>query len=387
MMFGEHSTRAGGGGSFLPRVVQVSVDRAGPVRVPAGGPLTFVVSIHEEGTALTWRKPVSVSQKRARSLLDRAAKLHLWSLGLALTRPAACKTAVDLGRDLYRTFLGRAGAEVLDALHPTAVLLCVDETVINLPWELLGTAGDALAVDVPFGRVVATGIVPTARRDPLAEDPTVRILVVANPTDDLDATEAELDAISRLQGGVGDITVEVTSMTGDDASRSDLAAAIRGQDFDIVHFAGHALFDEGGPHESALLLADGPFTADDVGGLAWSEPPYIVFNSACESARAAAGRRLVSARGHANGLAAAFLATGSEAYIGHYWPVGDEAAGAFAETFYGALFTRRNVGTAITHARQEAAHRFSGDGDLTAFGAIFFGDAGTAERRDLAMAV
>jgi len=47
--------------------------------------------------------------------------------------------------------------------------------------------------------------------------------------------------------------------------------------------------------------------------LDWVAPPYLVFNSACESGRAAGGARLVSDQGQANGLAAAFLACGAAA--------------------------------------------------------------------------
>ncbi len=120
--------------------------------------------------------------------------------------------------------------------------------------------------------------------------------------------------------------------------------------------------------------------------LAWSAPPYIVFNSACESARAARGRRLVSRAGHTNGLAAAFLAAGAEAYIGHFWPVDDWGAAMFATTFYEALFERVNVGGAVLEARRAVMRDASDHGLLTGTGAVFFGDAGTAERRDLASA-
>ena len=93
-------------------------------------------------------------------------------------------------------------------------------------------------------------------------------------------------------------------------------------------------------------------TADELLALDWVAPPYLVFNSACESGRAAGGARLVSDQGQANGLAAAFLACGAAAYAGYFWPVTDEGACRFAETFYPALFGLENVGLAFQEARK-----------------------------------
>lgn len=383
-MFAEYSGEPGGGARFLPHVVMISIDPSALRPPDPTAPMAVMVTIHEEGTPLTWRRRVSVPVTMQQRLLQRTADLHLWSAGMGLTRTVAGRTATSLGRDLYRTFLGRSGDEVLRALSPTALLVQVDETLTNLPWELMQTAEGALALDIPFGRVVTTGSVPRARRDPVAEDPVLRILVVQNPTDDLAATRAECAAILSLEGRLDDVTIEVTVLEGAKATTTALARTVEGKDYDVLHFAGHASFDAFDPHVSALRMADGPLTADAVARLGWSVPPYIVFNSACESARTGAGRRLQSARGHSNGLAAAFMLSGTEAYLGHYWPVGDHASGSFAAMFYTALLRRRNVGNAVMDARKEAFRRFTTESDLTAFGAVYFGDPGTAERRDVA---
>jgi len=383
-MFAEYSAERGGGGRFIPHVVMISIDPVVRNDPHPTAPLDVMVTIHEEGTPLTWRRWMAVSAAEQQELLQETADLHLWSAGMGLTRELAERTATSLGRDLYRTFLGEEGGEMLRALAPTAVLLQVDETLTNLPWELMQTADGVLALDTPFGRVVTTGAVPRAQRDPVAEDPVLRILVVANPTDDLAATAAECAAISSLEGGQAGVTIEVAVLEGAKATTKALTRAVKGKDFDILHFAGHASFDVADPQTSALQMADGPLTADAVGLLPWRVPPYIVFNSACESARTAAGRRLMSERGHCNGLAAAFMLSGSEAYLGHYWPVGDQAAGSFAACFYTSLVRRRNVGNAVMDARKEAGYRFRTESDLTAFGAVYFGDPGNAERRDVA---
>ncbi|MBA2496912.1 MAG: CHAT domain-containing protein [Acidimicrobiia bacterium] len=384
-MFGGHGPRDGGG-AFLPRVVQVTVDRVRPARQSPRSRIDLVVSIHEEGTALTWRRRAKVTPAIADRMIGHTVALHAWARGGSGTEAQARRTADALGRTMQRTFLGDDGAAVLASLHPTAVLLAVDESLLNLPWEILRTVAGGIPRPVPLGRIVSTGTVPAARRDPLNEDANLTILVVANPTGDLDATKVERDTIVGLTGEHGSITVTVKTLSRRSATRAGFARAVKGQAFDVIHFAGHGAFDAVNPHESFLVFADGPMPASAIAGLGWSAPPYIVFNSACESARAAMGRSLVSAKGQANGLVAAFLAAGSEAYIGHFWPVGDEAAAAYAGAFYETLLRDRNVGTAVTAARAVVDHGFDTAADLAGIGAVFFGDAGTAERRDLATA-
>jgi hypothetical protein len=380
VILGAYSRQAGGGRRPLPRVAQVSIAPLDDRR--------FAVTIHEEGTGLTFRHEVDVPPSTEARILALVADLHGWSTGLGLTEANARRSIEQLGRTLHRTFLGRRGGAVLASLHPTAVLLDVDESVLGLPWEAMRSAAGELALDVPFGRIVTTTTIPVARRDPTADDPTVKILAVVNPTDDLAATAAELDVLRQLAGGRAGVPVTLDVLEGAAATRRGVAAAVQGRDHDIVHFAGHARFAAGDPHDSSLLLADGELTARHVARLAWAAPPYLVFNSACQSARVAHGRTLVSAGGRANGLPAAFLAAGCEAYVGHFWPVGDAAAADFAGCFYETLFRDVDAGGAVLDARRAVRPRFDDAADLAAFGAVFFGDAGSAdERRDLAMAV
>lgn len=98
----------------------------------------------------------------------------------------------------------------------------------------------------------------------------------------------------------------------------------------------------------------------------------------------AGGQRLATDERQANGLAAAFLAAGCAAYAGYFWPVTDAGAQRFAGTFYDALFSLENVGLAFLEARQQVAWELRDAGDLTAYGAVLFGDAASGKRPDLA---
>ena len=119
--------------------------------------------------------------------------------------------------------------------------------------------------------------------------------------------------------------------------------------------------------------------------LPWPAPPGLVFASACESATAARGARLVGRRRNANGLAAAFLSAGVAGYMGYLWPVSDDGARVVAGTFYQALFAEENVGMGVLRARNEAASAGRQATDLTGFSFVLYGDAG-GEQRNLATA-
>lgn len=370
-----------------PRVLQIQISRYAPKLPGPRESLRFLVAFHIEGSPTTWQHNAVLSRAAEARLLEQIAGLRLWSAGLGMTRRTAGAAAESLGRTLRQTFLGKRGMELIASFEPTAILLFVDETVIHLPWELMrGTDPGGPMFPPPFSRVVTSRVVPERARDPGAEDPMIRILTVENPTEDLAATEHVVEIIAGLQGERDGAIVEVTQLAAKDATRRGFADAVAGQAYDIIHFAGHGIFDAARPSDVALLLKDGPLVDEDVLSLEWSTPPFIVFNSSCEGGRAAPGRRIVLGRRRSNGLAAAFLARGVEAYLSHYFLVRDDSAAALAESFYTELFGVKNVGKAVERARRSLFPRFQEDGDLIAFGLTFFGDSGTAERADLATA-
>ena len=383
MIFGKYGA---GSHEELPRVIHVGINRfraALPGRVED---LDFLVTIHEEGTGITWQRNARLTVAHQEALVEATRDLHAWSLRLALTPERARRRAVELGTMLHRAFLGRKGDEVLHGITPTAILLSVDETILSLPWEAMRSSRGVFALDAPLGRLVSTRTTPKPGRDPTTQDQVVRILAVMNPTADLADTAAERGALESVEGRQSDFQVRVDVLDRAKATLARFAERLAATDYDIVHFAGHGLFDQAAPGSSAIAFADGLLTADDVATLPWKAPPGFVFNSACESGRAGIGRRLVSRDRHGNGLAAAFIAAGTAAYGGYFWPVSDAGAAQFTATFYHALFQRENVGLAFQAARHAAVRALDGDGDLTTYSAILYGDAASSHRRDIAMA-
>ena len=380
-MFGGYGRGHRSRATFMPRVFQLSVARYTRTLPRAGAALPFLVSVHEEGTGLTWQHNVEIGSEDE-AFLNAEARL----LGRG---PASGVTAGDLparlealGIRLFDLFFGPARDFMRDA-NATAWLLDTDETILDLPWEMLANERGLFSLQAPFGRIVRTRAVPRPTRDPLDEDVTVNALVIADPTGDLHAARAEAEALQALTGR-SDPVFEVDVLA--QATRARFAEAVASKSYDILHFAGHASFDPREPGHSALSFADGPLLADEIGLIPWEKPPYLVFHSACSSAAASRGRRLVGEKNQHNGLAAALLSAGVAASVGYRWPVPDLAAARFANAFYRSLFRHQNIGLGLRAARAAEDEATEAEDLWPQMGAVLYGDAASAHRRDLTVA-
>ncbi|TFH27055.1 MAG: CHAT domain-containing protein, partial [Myxococcales bacterium] len=257
MMLNE--SRHGGGAANQPRVVQLQVSRYTRALPRGRDPLQFLVGLHVEGTPIAWQRNATLTRDDEHRLLDGIDGLRRWSGGVGLTRRTARSAVDEIGSTLRDVFLGAEGRGLLRDLDRTALLLVVDETILHLPWEMMRDDADRLLVSEPFGRIITTRLVTPPGRDPTSEDPTVRILAVENPTEDLASSENVLEMIHGLQEFSPDLEIEVTTLARRRATRGGFAAAVEGRDYDIIHFAGHGSFDTAQPGDSAVVLADGPF--------------------------------------------------------------------------------------------------------------------------------
>jgi CHAT domain-containing protein len=152
--------------------------------------------------------------------------------------------------------------------------------------------------------------------------------------------------------------VDVVTLIGPEATGKALNDALRSGEYDVVHYAGHAVFATDDPEMSGLLLhGEELFHAEKIQRLVEGQP--LVFLNACETGRTAnevdAGQTTYIGE-PATGLAAAFLYGGALGCIGSLWPVYDEAASRFAIDFYHKLVDGALVGEAVRLAR-EAVHR------------------------------
>ncbi|MFM9959006.1 MAG: CHAT domain-containing protein [Phycisphaerales bacterium] len=104
---------------------------------------------------------------------------------------------------------------------------------------------------------------------------------------------------------------------------------------DLVHFAGHGVFDADFPMSSRLRAADRWVTAREIRSRL--RPGAVVVLSGCETGRMTPGEDRY-------GLARAFLAAGASALVGSLWRLHDEFARSFFTAFHADL-ARRGYGS------------------------------------------
>lgn len=309
-----------------------------------------------------------------RSTVDAKTKRELLSRLIALIDKLedgwdedSKKQLKDIGRRFYSLLVPKEARQtVFGPAGPEAVELDVQDH--DIPWELLHDGDDFLVRRHAFSRRVMG-----PERPRRAGQRSVKVLIVADPTDDLDGAREEGVALrDRCQDALDDLTeayvfdADVVHLEGAEAAKGtvllDLLMDPDGG-IDIFHVAGHSYCDPRDPEASGITLADGNLRAFEARSL---ECEPLVFVNGCR-----AGQSLDEALtfGAISGLAGEFLTGGAIGYIAPMWPVGDGLARRFAEAFYGLVIGGETIDMALLKAKQEID-------DPEALAYVFFGRAG-----------
>ncbi|HEX5870522.1 MAG TPA: CHAT domain-containing protein, partial [Longimicrobium sp.] len=182
-----------------------------------------------------------------------------------------------------------------------------------------------------------------ARRGPVTQ-PANAVLLVADPAFDR-REHPLLERLAHAQQEVRAIAAGYpapTVLAGADATRPGVQRALAGAG--VVHFAGHAVFDDQRPERSYLVLARGAepssagrLTAADLSRLDLRHVRLVVL-SACRTVRSGPSRA-----GGFTGLSGALLAAGAGAAVGSTWEVDDRFTAALMTRFH-AEYQRRGDG-------------------------------------------
>lgn len=291
----------------------------------------------------------------------QAHRLEIDPATLAKTAATAARTPnfdAETGGRLAAVYLPPTLREHIgQGLSGNAAHLVVihDRASSAIPWETFYIDGRSPALELGVSRLYRLD-----RRERVSGRPTLprgaamRMLVVENPTGDLAGASSEgaslLELFSARHGNV-------TVLRGSEATRANVLSELASGTYDLLHYAGHADFEETAPEASGLLCHDGRLTAADLREV--GRVPRLIFLNACESGRLRrappppeAGQAS-SLLGASIGLAEGFLLSGVSNFIGTYWPVSDVAALKFAVTLYEALLRGEPMGLALRGARKE----------------------------------
>jgi CHAT domain/Cytosol aminopeptidase family, N-terminal domain len=293
---------------------------------------------------------------------------------LANKHEPECVTAMQsLGDRLYEEFFKWPEFDLAKRLRKSRghyLVLRLDESTVDLPWELMRFGNQFLARSHLLARQREINA-PGHAAAYVAPHERLRALVIGNPTSklpgaDLSGAAEEAEHVSGLLHGYG---AKVDKLVGE-ASQAQVLDLLDRHNPDVLHYAGHARFDTVNQAAGGLLLSDGLLTADTLA--AQPHLPRLVFANACNSAETGVGsdqaldakeRRdhqgASDAASATRDLAGGILRAGARAFIGSQWPVDDKAGKTFAEAFYGQLVgksgvegTGATIGLAVKRARE-----------------------------------
>ena len=165
--------------------------------------------------------------------------------------------------------------------------------------------------------------------------PSIRAVLVGDSTR-LVHVAAEMRAVAAALGGAH-------VLEGAQASVAALRAAASSAD--LLHLACHAEFRVDSPLFSALHLADGALTADQIHGFRLRA--RLVVLSGCESARGDSG---VADEGV--GLVRAFLMAGAKCVLGSHWAVDDAGTAELMGHFYRRWCGGERIASALGQAQR-----------------------------------
>jgi len=148
------------------------------------------------------------------------------------------------------------------------------------------------------------------------------------------------------------------------STRENLMRYLR-RDFDIVHYSGHAFFDNVLPGRSGLVLSDGVLTASDVRFMLDFRRSPVIYANACLAGR------IKSISSRFTGLAAAFIRAGAAGYISPLWSIDDRDASALALAYYERLLRGGDtIGECLRLAKRSQAKL----GKITWASYVLYGD-------------
>jgi hypothetical protein len=176
----------------------------------------------------------------------------------------------------------------------------------------------------------------------------IRVLVVADPAEDnrLPGAEAEGAAVADLFERFNDVhrssenRVEVVRLLGpQEATRTNVLRQLILRSYDVLHFAGHCVYDREHPEASGWIFSRGTrITANELNRI--DRVPGFIFSNACESGITPDRAELRSVE-LAPSFAESFFQRGVSNFVCTAWPVDDVAAQEFAITLYERLLGLR----------------------------------------------
>ncbi|MBN2373874.1 CHAT domain-containing protein [bacterium] len=286
----------------------------------------------------------------------KAVSAEIYSLMYASTyspeydKAGITKRLQQAGMDLYNcVFPVQIKKRLADACSEN-LYLTISESLLNIPWELAYDGEQFFCLRFNMGRRVYTSHPMVSVRSP--EVRRLRMLILADPRNDLPKSYQEGDLLLKKlenRGDLMDVDIITTSIDSKMVSRQLF-------EYDILHYAGHAEYNQDNPDLSGWVLEDGILTAQRIMELAGCKRPLpaLIFSNACQSGQTSEWSKKDQVdwgRYYAYDLVNAFLRSGVQHYIGTFQDVRDISGLSLGLHFYELMTQSSSIGEALRKAR------------------------------------
>lgn len=292
-------------------------------------------------TDTLWTEEVALPRTELSRLLD-GLRFQMNKFGYAQSyherhRAVLLASANELFHELYQTLI-QPVAHTLQARH----LIIVPHDLLHyLPFHAFYDGQHYLAERYQISYAPSATILHRVLSQP-ALPATTAPLILGLADDSIPYATTEVAALQQIFP-----TAELR--LGEQATTQVLLTEQQHPPF--LHIATHALFRAGTPFLSALKLADGWLTVEDLYHLTTVAP--LVTLSACETARneVAVGDELV-------GLCRGFFSVGAQTLVVSLWMAEDRTTATFMQHFYQALQRGQPVHQALRTAQLTLLYKY-----------------------------
>ena len=258
------------------------------------------------------------------------------------------------------------------------LVMLLDSTTARIHWELVAQPDplaeahhlrefDAQRVFLGtcrgFTRQLRTTFAPLPEPPPPPRR-VLRVLVVADPAADAHLPGAEeegaevaelFESFNRVWQGQTDNRVEVVALLGPrEAKRTNVLRHLMLQTYDVLHFAGHCVYDPDPSLSGWLFTSRQLLTTHELNRI--DRIPRFVFSNACESGKTP-DRSEQRTAALAPSFAESFFGRGVANFVCTAWPVDDTMAREFERYLYASLLGMKLEEVSVSDTRREERPR------------------------------
>lgn len=271
------------------------------------------------------------------------------------------RSLLKISQHLYDSIFPVQVKEKLAAINVQNLSLIIDDSLVGIPWEVLYDGEEFLCLHFNMGRRVHTSH-PIFEPENRNDDHRIKMLILADPRSDLPSSYDEGSKLSKQLEQCGD-TLDVFLETSHIDSKKIFRHIF---EYDIIHYAGHAVYNQKNPELSGWHLMDGYLTAQQILQMPGGKKrfPSLIFSNACQSGKTGVWPQINSNEwidSSAFDLVNAFLRCGVRHYIGTFQDIRDKTSLDLALYFYRSMMHSHSIGKSLRLARLQMLEEYGRD--------------------------